>query len=74
MGDSARGLYNKFDVTRSDGTSSIGGKHYGCRYFVLDVDHDPHTDAALRAYAESCKEEYPLLARALLKMIELANR
>lgn len=27
MGDKTRGLYNKFNVTRSDGSSDIGGKH-----------------------------------------------
>ena len=34
MGDTARGLYDKFIVTRTDGTSEPGKKHDGCRYFV----------------------------------------
>lgn len=69
MGDTARGLYEKFNVTRTDGKSAPGEKHHGCQYFVLDCDHDPHARAALAAYAASCKAEYPLLAgdvRALL--------
>lgn len=62
MGDKSRGLYCKFEVTRTDGASSRGRKHDGCYYFVLDTDHDPHAVAALRAYADSCEADYPLLA------------
>ena len=62
MGDKTRGLYQKFVVTRTDGSSAPGGKHEGCEYFVLDPAHDPHAKAALLAYAESCKLDYPLLA------------
>lgn len=61
-----QGLFRKFQVYRADGSSQPGGKHYDCRYFVLDVDHDPHAPAALRAYAESCKETHPALAADLL--------
>jgi hypothetical protein len=56
------GLYHKFTVTRTDGTSAPGQKHDGCEYFVLDITHDPHAYAALRAYADSCQKEYPKLA------------
>jgi hypothetical protein len=65
MGDPTRGLYHKFNVSRTDGTSEPGGKHEGCAYFVLDCDHDPHAKAALAAYAESCRAEYPLLSADL---------
>jgi hypothetical protein len=65
MGDRARGLYNKFIVQRADGSDAPGGKHHGCEYFVLDVTHDKYAAAALRAYAEACATEYPLLARDL---------
>ncbi len=58
MGDTTRGLYEKFEVVRTDGKP----RHDGCRYFVLDLDCDKHADAALKAYAESCREEYPQLA------------
>ena len=59
------GLYHKFNVRRTDGTSEPGQKHDGCEYFVLDLTHDPHAAAALRAYADSCEADYPLLARHL---------
>lgn len=65
MGDNTRGLYNKFDVRRTDGGSEPGGRHHGCEYFVLDLTHDKHAEAALRAYADSCAVEYPLLAADL---------
>lgn len=59
------GLYNKFTVTRTDGASEPGGKHDGCDYFVLDLTHDPHAIPALKAYADSCRAIYPLLAADL---------
>lgn len=59
------GLYNKFNVTRTDGTSEPGRKHHDCEYFVLDVTHDKHSHAALLAYADSCEAEFPFLARDL---------
>lgn len=65
MGDKNRGLYEKFTVTRNDGSSEPGGKHHGCEYFVLDLTHDKHAAAALLAYANSCASEYPLLAADL---------
>ena len=65
MGDKAIGLYDKFTVFRNDGKSKPGGKHCGCEYFVLDLDHDPHAIAALFAYADSCSAEYPMLAQDL---------
>lgn len=63
MGDKTRGLYEKFKVERTDGTSKPGGKHDACFYFVLDITCDPHAIPALMAYAEACKADYPLLAR-----------
>ncbi len=57
-----RGLYQKFNVTRTDGSSAPAGKHEGCDYFVLDVTHDPFAAVALRAYADACREEYPHLS------------
>lgn len=73
MGDPAKGLHHKFEVERTDGTSAPGGKHDGCRYFVLDLDHDPHAAAAIDAYADSCEGDYPLLARDL-RDIPVAGR
>ena len=62
MSDKNKGLYQKFIVTRTDGKSAVGSKHFGCKYFVLDLSHDKHAPAAIRAYADSCRAEYPSLA------------
>jgi hypothetical protein len=75
MGDRTRGLYAKFIVTRTDGSSGPGGKHDDCPYFVLDAVHDPCAAAALRAYAAACEAEYPLLAADLRRgLIQIAER
>ena len=64
--DKKQGLYEKFTgILRTDGRSAPGEKHHGCRYFVLDLDHDPHVNAALMAYADSCEDDYPELAADL---------
>lgn len=60
-----QGLFRKFDVRRVDGSDQPGGKHHGCRYFVLDVDHDPCARAALTAYAAACEATHPALAADL---------
>jgi len=72
--DRTRGLYRKFYVGRTDGSSEPGGKHDGCDYFVLDLDHDRHAVHALMAYAESCMHDYPILAQDLLRKAGLAMR
>lgn len=61
-----QGLFQKFRVQRMDGSDRPGGRHVGCRYFVLDMDHDPHAAAALRAYAASCAYTHPQLAVDLI--------
>jgi hypothetical protein len=70
MGDTKRGLYDKFQVTRTDGGSDPGRKHDGCEYFVLDLTHDEFAAAALTAYANACAEKYPLLARDLQERLK----
>lgn len=64
--DAVRGLYQKFIVERTDGSSKRGGKHEHCEYYVLDLNHDKHAIPALEAYAASCRSEYPQLADDLL--------
>lgn len=59
------GLYEKYTVTRVDGRSAPGEKHYLCRYYVLDLTHDPFARRALLAYAEACRTRYPELSRDL---------
>jgi hypothetical protein len=44
-------------------------KHAGCRYYVLDLDHDTFAAPALRAYADACAAEFPALAADLRAMI-----
>jgi hypothetical protein len=56
------GVFNKFNVSRVDGTDCDGGKHESCSYFVLDIEHDKFAKAALRAYADACQPELPILA------------
>ena len=75
MGDRNRGLYGKFYIERTDGSSAPGGKHHDCEYFVLDLHHDKHAISALRAYLLSCRKEYPLLADDLGdKIAEMETR
>lgn len=62
----SRGLYEKFRVERTDGSSAPGGKHENCHYFVLDIGCDLHVIPALIAYAKSCRTDYPQLARDLI--------
>lgn len=63
-----RGLYKKFRVERVDGTDAPGGKHDGCRYFVLDLTHDPYAMPAIRAYARAAAKYYPALAADLRRI------
>ena len=64
--DRKRGLYEKYYVERRHDDA---GKHKDCQFFVLDLDHDKHAIPALKAYAESCRAEYPALARDLGALI-----
>ena len=59
--DRERGLYGKYIVERSDGSSGPGGKHERCDYFVLDLVHDPHAVSALAQYAHDCESTHPAL-------------
>ncbi|ARK80981.1 hypothetical protein BOC40_11660 [Burkholderia pseudomallei] len=61
-----QGLYRKFDVRRVDGSSEPGGKHHDCEHFVLDMMHDQHARAALRAYADACASTHPELSVDLI--------
>lgn len=65
---SADGLYRKYIVERVDGSTAPGGKHENCRYFVLDLDHDPHARGALWEYASACSGTHPALAADLREL------
>lgn len=56
--DRTRGLYAKYHVERVDGKAKGP-------YFVLAYRTDPHARAALAAYADSCRADYPALAADL---------
>jgi hypothetical protein len=60
--DAQQGLYGKFRIERTDGSSATGCKHHGCDYFVLDVTHDKCAPPALAAYAAAVERTHPLLA------------
>ena len=62
------GIYQKFTVMRTDGSSEPGGKHERCHYFVLDWIHDKFAVPAALAYAAACEAEYPELAADLRSM------
>lgn len=68
-----QGLYRKFDVRRVDGSSEPGGKHHDCEYFVLDMMHDQHARAALRAYADACASTHPELSADLIARYGLSH-
>ena len=67
MDKRTKGLYRKFSVARTDRRDFVGEKHYGCEYFVLDLTHDPFAKPAIEAYAEACREEYPVLSKELIE-------
>ena len=73
MRDDERGLHRKYEVTRTDGSSAVGGKHADCAYFVLDLEHDTFAIPALAAYAKACRKEYPALAADIGRIVAAAK-
>lgn len=69
MGHHEKGFYMQYQVERLDGRDQPGEKHYGCIYFVLDLNHDPHALPVLRAYRDACQNENPALAAGLDDLI-----
>jgi hypothetical protein len=67
------GIYRKYRVERVDGSSTFGGKHEHCTYFVLDWKHDRFAVPAARAYATACEADYPALAQDLRNMASEAE-
>lgn len=65
-----KGIYRKFEVRRTDGSSEPGGKHEGCAYYVLDLEHDPFALPALEAYAAACEATLPDLARDIRHLLD----
>jgi len=63
------GLDDRYLVTRVDGQSAKGKKHYRCEYFVLDLTHDYAALSAIEQYGFACKSEYPKLAEDLFQIM-----
>jgi hypothetical protein len=63
--DQKVGLYEKFKVERLDGSTAPGKKHAGCRFFVLDLEHDAFAPMTIWHYAHLCAGEFPALAEDL---------
>lgn len=61
MPDTDKGMYNKYEVKRIDGKPG----RENCRYFVLDLCHDPYAKPALEAYINALPKEYDLLRKDL---------
>lgn len=63
--DTERGLYRKYELFR---VNEDPDHHFQiCEpFFVLRYATDPHARAALVAYAESCRKDYPQLADDLI--------
>lgn len=70
--DKERGAYEKYTVYKNDEHGEPMYDH-DSEYFVLDLVNDPLAADALRAYANSCKDEYPLLSADLLRWVERAK-
>lgn len=68
--DEEKGIYRKYWVRRTDGSSGRSGKHAECDYFVLDWRHDEFSVAAARAYAAACEAKFPELAADLRRRAE----
>ncbi len=66
--DITPGLYQKFNVERTDEASRA--RHPDCAYFVLDLTHDPHARPALVAYIHSCRYAFPELAADLSALLD----
>lgn len=67
-GEQKMGLYKKYRVERTDGSSAPGGKHEFCQHYVLDLVHDPYAKPAILAYAQACSRTHPMLAQDLREM------
>lgn len=63
------GLYRKYKVTRTDGSTRKGRKHAECAFFVLDLACDPFARPAMEAYLKACRKTHPSLAADLESML-----
>ena len=64
--EAGRGLYRKYELFRVSETDPDHHFQIFDPFFVLRYATDPHARVAAKAYAESCRSEYPQLAADLL--------
>lgn len=64
------GLYAKYRVERLDGQDQPGARHHGCRYFPLDLSHDPDGRAVAAIYASLVEAERPRMAQDLRTLVK----
>ena len=69
--DKEKGMYSKYTVMRKHDPE---GKHSTCPYFVLDLRHDKFSIPALKAYADNCAEDYPILASDIILLINTIGK
>lgn len=67
---SAEGYYWKFEVRRTDGRDGPGQFHDDCKYFVLDLTHDPVARVTALEYATHVEHFKPNLAADLRAMVK----
>jgi hypothetical protein len=60
----------KYAVQRFDRADALGGKHDGCKHFVMDLTHDPSARIAALAYADAADCSRPKLARELRLLVK----
>lgn len=63
----ARGLENRYIVSRSDGRDLPGGDRQDALLFVMDYRYDPTAWVAVASYAVCCEPHRPALARDLAR-------
>ncbi len=59
-------VFGKYIVMKTDGTEIKKGS----KYFVLNVNSDKHAIVAMKAYAESIREENKALYKEVLEYIK----
>lgn len=69
--EATEGLHRKYSVRR---LNDDAGKHHECEFFVLDWLHDKFAVPAMRAYADACEVEFPVLADELRKLAGFYER
>ena len=62
-----QGLYDKYIVTKADGSSV----DLEAQYFVLRIDTDPCARLALRTYITQCAYQHPQLALDLKHWLDI---